>query len=206
MSQCAPCHLPGIDPSIDTRLADPTYDTLCEVCGSPHHTDSDVMLLCDVCDNGWHLKCLQPPLDAVPDGDWLCPRCAADGVTPEQLRASVQQREAQQQQETAPNLYPNRQMRERDAAARLLHGRLVLKPFYVPGTRRARPYWGRVHFMGDEHRPKYFHVYYEDGDMHESRLADIEPHLQPADTALPAGVHLPNDEAFTGQAVADACC
>lgn len=35
------------------------------------------MLVCSSCDSGWHTTCLQPPLAAVPDGDWLCPPCEA---------------------------------------------------------------------------------------------------------------------------------
>ena len=27
------------------------------------------------CDNPYHLGCLQPPLSAVPDGEWFCPQC-----------------------------------------------------------------------------------------------------------------------------------
>lgn len=34
-------------------------------------------MLCDSCDAGYHIFCLDPPLDAVPDGDWACPECAA---------------------------------------------------------------------------------------------------------------------------------
>ena len=35
------------------------------------------MVLCSICDAGWHTACMQPPLAAVPAGDWLCPQCAA---------------------------------------------------------------------------------------------------------------------------------
>ena len=35
------------------------------------------MLVCDCCDAGWHMACLQAPLTAVPEGDWLCPHCEA---------------------------------------------------------------------------------------------------------------------------------
>lgn len=35
------------------------------------------MLTCSSCDNGWHIGCLQPPLPAVPAGDWYCPTCEA---------------------------------------------------------------------------------------------------------------------------------
>ena len=27
------------------------------------------------CDHPYHIKCLDPPLDAVPDGEWFCPEC-----------------------------------------------------------------------------------------------------------------------------------
>ena len=33
------------------------------------------MVLCDACDAGWHLRCMAPPLAAVPEGDWFCPAC-----------------------------------------------------------------------------------------------------------------------------------
>lgn len=35
------------------------------------------MLLCDCCQQGWHMQCLQDPLDVVPEGDWYCVRCTA---------------------------------------------------------------------------------------------------------------------------------
>ena len=34
------------------------------------------------CDYPYHLKCLDPPLDAVPDGEWFCPECEADPGAP----------------------------------------------------------------------------------------------------------------------------
>lgn len=33
------------------------------------------MLLCDSCFHGYHTYCLDPPLSAVPDNDWHCPKC-----------------------------------------------------------------------------------------------------------------------------------
>lgn len=45
-------------------------DTACEVCSSTDNADD--MLLCDRCDRGYHLKCLSPQMDAVPEGDWFC--------------------------------------------------------------------------------------------------------------------------------------
>jgi hypothetical protein len=33
------------------------------------------MLLCDFCERGYHMTCLDPPLTKVPKGDWACPSC-----------------------------------------------------------------------------------------------------------------------------------
>ena len=33
------------------------------------------MLLCDGCDNGFHMHCLDPPLTCTPEGDWYCSEC-----------------------------------------------------------------------------------------------------------------------------------
>lgn len=49
---------------------DPTY---CEICGSCDREDH--MLLCDGCDLGYHMECLDPPLDHVPLDNWYCAEC-----------------------------------------------------------------------------------------------------------------------------------
>ncbi|GAA0142289.1 replication origin binding protein [Lithospermum erythrorhizon] len=36
-----------------------------------------IMLECDNCLGGFHLKCLKPPLKEVPEGDWICGFCEA---------------------------------------------------------------------------------------------------------------------------------
>lgn len=50
---------------------DPTY---CEVCRECDREDR--MLLCDGCDLGYHLECLNPPMQQVPMDEWYCPECA----------------------------------------------------------------------------------------------------------------------------------
>ena len=45
----------------------------CEVCGSAG--DGEHMLLCDGCELGYHIYCLHPKLDAVPEGEWYCDAC-----------------------------------------------------------------------------------------------------------------------------------
>jgi hypothetical protein len=50
--------------------------TACEGCGQQHTTQQQPMVLCDGCDRGWHIGCAQPPLAAVPAGEWVCHACA----------------------------------------------------------------------------------------------------------------------------------
>ncbi|XP_015358868.1 PHD and RING finger domain-containing protein 1 isoform X2 [Marmota marmota marmota] len=50
---------------------DPTF---CEVCGRSDREDR--LLLCDGCDAGYHMECLEPPLREVPVDEWFCPECA----------------------------------------------------------------------------------------------------------------------------------
>lgn len=33
------------------------------------------IILCDECNTGYHLFCLEPALDKLPDEDWYCPNC-----------------------------------------------------------------------------------------------------------------------------------
>lgn len=48
-------------------------DKPCERCEKSN--DPDWILLCDMCDGGYHTSCCLPPLMVVPDGDWFCPPC-----------------------------------------------------------------------------------------------------------------------------------
>ena len=48
-------------------------DLMCSICERPD--DEPNMLVCD-CKKGFHIYCLSPALDAVPEGDWKCPKCA----------------------------------------------------------------------------------------------------------------------------------
>uniref|UniRef100_A0A3B3UBI2 PHD-type domain-containing protein n=1 Tax=Poecilia latipinna TaxID=48699 RepID=A0A3B3UBI2_9TELE len=46
---------------------------ICEECGRSGRRDR--LLVCRLCDSGYHMDCLTPPLDTVPEGDWMCPEC-----------------------------------------------------------------------------------------------------------------------------------
>ncbi|KAF5192232.1 Origin recognition complex subunit [Thalictrum thalictroides] len=44
----------------------------CRICFNAGET---IMIECDDCLGGFHLKCLKPPLKEVPEGDWICRFC-----------------------------------------------------------------------------------------------------------------------------------
>ena len=58
-----------------SNLAKTISTMVCETCKQGSHEDK--IILCDSCDNGHHISCLDPPLQSIPEGDWLCPRCVA---------------------------------------------------------------------------------------------------------------------------------
>lgn len=45
----------------------------CYTCASK--VNPDKIILCDECDKGFHLDCLDPPLKELPTDDWYCPSC-----------------------------------------------------------------------------------------------------------------------------------
>lgn len=47
--------------------------TNCEVCSRADREET--MLLCDSCNAGYHMECLEPPLTEVPSGSWYCDYC-----------------------------------------------------------------------------------------------------------------------------------
>ncbi|XP_016899376.1 origin of replication complex subunit 1B-like [Cucumis melo] len=46
----------------------------CRVC---FKSGNAVMIECDDCLGGFHLKCLKPPMKVIPEGDWICGFCEA---------------------------------------------------------------------------------------------------------------------------------
>jgi len=64
-------HLSTLDNSIVWSKS--ILNTKCKVCR--RKTDPDMMLLCDGCDNAYHMYCLKPKLKTIPEGEWFCPEC-----------------------------------------------------------------------------------------------------------------------------------
>ncbi len=59
------------------------------------------MLLCDACDSGFHVSCLSPPLDRVPDGSWFCPRCVVDSSSERRALCDVDRAHAERDADPA---------------------------------------------------------------------------------------------------------
>ena len=61
----------------ETRLRANNSQVYCLACGSGEDGEDNDILLCDGegCFGAYHLLCLHPPLQAVPPGEWFCPRC-----------------------------------------------------------------------------------------------------------------------------------
>ncbi|SPO25323.1 probable regulator Ustilago maydis 1 protein (Rum1) [Ustilago trichophora] len=48
-------------------------EQMCEIC--LRGEDGPSMLLCDECNRGYHMYCLQPALTSIPKSQWFCPPC-----------------------------------------------------------------------------------------------------------------------------------
>ncbi|KAH9643541.1 hypothetical protein HF086_016748 [Spodoptera exigua] len=56
-------------------------DTLCKDCGCYLCSGKEFperIVLCDECNHGYHMICLDPPLMELPEEDWYCPSCKRD--------------------------------------------------------------------------------------------------------------------------------
>ena len=68
----AHCPVPVLDPTVDASRIERVDPIHCRECG--RRGDEERMVLCDVCNEGYHIWCLTPSLDRVPAGGWTCRR------------------------------------------------------------------------------------------------------------------------------------
>ena len=68
---CAPYHL-FIESTFYTELAVILKGLPYFVCGVKK--GAATMLLCDQCQHGWHMVCLEPPITTLSFAQWSCPR------------------------------------------------------------------------------------------------------------------------------------
>ena len=58
----------------------------CAVCGK--NADAGTIIICDKCDDEFHLNCLEPPPESIPSGDWFCRGCDPASFGPHRKRSS----------------------------------------------------------------------------------------------------------------------
>jgi hypothetical protein len=75
---CAPYHLPNLDPTIITLIWIPPFDYPCQVC--QRIDDVNQMLLCNNCNGGYHVFYFKSEFTQVPIDIWYCLPCSL--VTP----------------------------------------------------------------------------------------------------------------------------
>jgi len=68
---CPHCETNG--PAIELVDQDDEHMEICRIC-----KEDGELLCCDSCPSSYHLRCVDPPLDEVPDDEWTCPRCACE--------------------------------------------------------------------------------------------------------------------------------
>eukprot|EP00959_Pyramimonas_sp_CCMP1952_P050169 1048338-Pyramimonas_sp.AAC.1 len=72
----------SVYPSAVRTAHEEVDNIMCSTCQDKSYTTENPILLCDgehEVDCGYHIACLDPPLEFVPEGDWLCPQCVAQG-------------------------------------------------------------------------------------------------------------------------------
>ena len=69
-SQIARCSVPVADKKIYPELYVRTWAVHCEFCG--RRQEEGIMILCDLCNKGFHTTCIYPPLETIPANGWKC--------------------------------------------------------------------------------------------------------------------------------------
>ncbi|KAG7097398.1 hypothetical protein E1B28_004748 [Marasmius oreades] len=68
-----PLPTPALTPPVFNDKDKPAMEQHCEICGKMNYGEK--MLLCDGCDCGFHMFCLNPPLNEIPNEQWFCYTC-----------------------------------------------------------------------------------------------------------------------------------
>jgi hypothetical protein len=122
------------------------------------------MLLCDVCNDGYHIDCLKNSAQVdMAAAFWICSPCLQAGHT----ISSLVEKQAQESVGKPPQAlsHPSREQMRRDAEAAELHGRIVHASRSVPHTGEHQDLFGVLHYLGRQSstHAKYFVARYHDG-------------------------------------------
>lgn len=64
----------------------------CEICGSTSESATNQLLLCDFCNNGFHMQCCDPPIYEIPQGAWFCKNCSQGSDPMAQVEPAVDEK------------------------------------------------------------------------------------------------------------------
>ena len=103
----------------------------CEICGSKEELNGNTLILCDICNNGFHIRCLTPPLSKVPDDVFFCKNCI------EKEKEKEKQKEIKNESET--NISDLRKVLEREGKIKS-GGGFYLEKRKRPGRPRKRSF------------------------------------------------------------------
>ena len=183
VAQCAPCHLPDLDPRLDPQRFRPDRHKECVVCEQT--TAWADMMLCDKCNRGWHTFCLTPTVSRNIEV-FICPMCTPEDRTGEVPQAlpmpkptvpsarSILKKGKQpaggMRSPAEPDKEPATPTRRsgRTSIDEVLHRRClnynnqqVVQLSSVPGE--PPTLWGKIHYLGKPHLPKACQVTFTNG-------------------------------------------
>ena len=70
----------------------------CHLCGTSDNDDQ--LLFCDDCDRGYHMYCLDPPMEEPPEGSWICVLCENDRKEREKSKQNDEEQHEDSNSET----------------------------------------------------------------------------------------------------------
>ena len=88
-------HGPVVEPTESADRVESVESIACQTCRSTEQ--ADVMLLCNECNDAYHIHCLDPKLERVPAGRWFCGRCGVAAAKKHEWLSK-----ARQQRKTKP--------------------------------------------------------------------------------------------------------
>ncbi|XP_045125200.1 metal-response element-binding transcription factor 2-like isoform X4 [Portunus trituberculatus] len=95
-----------------TKLKLPESDDLCVICKSSKSWETNEIVLCHICEQGYHQDCLQPRIGqefCEPDSQWECPQCAGHSAMEKEERKKSRENSPRKQR---PRPQPQNQTEE----------------------------------------------------------------------------------------------
>ncbi|CAH8340511.1 unnamed protein product [Eruca vesicaria subsp. sativa] len=68
---------PDPAPGAPAEVPEPDRDAACGACGRPE--SMELVVVCDACERGFHLCCVEDGVESAPSADWMCSDCVAGG-------------------------------------------------------------------------------------------------------------------------------